>query len=227
MIRIFAVAAVVLALVEADGACTGLAETLTWECGGVCDEYIPCLVYNASDCEASSGEHSASCTSDDGAVCAYACFTDFYATGDAYLLVPFGDSSSSSSRVAASASELSATAWVYEDAIASIGTPSINPIISSVLFRGGTEDYTASTGVPATVTLADGFRIDNDTVAKVKISYIDLSHVDDLLTLLPDGLSVLVAVGAGLQTFQAGEGQGLNLTSMCVDDGHPADVRST
>jgi hypothetical protein len=222
MIRIVAVVAVVLALVEADGDCTGLSKTLTWECGGVCDEYIPCLVYNASDCESSSGEHSASCTSDGDGVCAYACFTSFYATGEAYLLILFGDSS----RVSASESELNASAWVYEDAIASIGAPNINPVISAVHFVGGKNDSTiGSLGVPATVTLADGFRIDNDNVTKVEMSYIDLSHVDDLLSLLPDGATELTASGSGLTSFKAGEDQGLNLTSMYVDQGNmPIDA---
>lgn len=74
----------------AQAACSATAKQLTWSCGGVCDLYIPCLVYDASDASCSD------CTPDSAGDCAYQCFDSFYTasdtagTGNVNFLIPFG-----------------------------------------------------------------------------------------------------------------------------------------
>lgn len=64
--------------------CSTPAETLVTECGGVCDDYMPCSVYNASS--SCSG-----CEEDDDEVCSYFCFTPYQDSDTTFLFfVPFG-----------------------------------------------------------------------------------------------------------------------------------------
>lgn len=128
---------------------------LTWSCGGVCDDYSPCLVFNASDCAASTSEHSGTCTMDADEVCAYACFSDMYlstAPSQAVLLVPFSSTYQSSEEVAARASmgdaaydalinaqtnSTSKRDWVDDDLLDSIGVMDLKPTDTSMCVPAG------------------------------------------------------------------------------------------
>jgi hypothetical protein len=80
-------------VVVVDASCaTATPKQLTWSCGGICDEFIPCLVFNASDC--------ADCSVDVDEECAYQCFTNFYIGGYAVLLIPYGSSYQSEEEIA-------------------------------------------------------------------------------------------------------------------------------
>lgn len=50
--------------------CSATFKQLTWKCGGVCDAFVPCVVYDLSDeCD--------ECTNDDGE-CQYRCLPEAY-----------------------------------------------------------------------------------------------------------------------------------------------------
>lgn len=132
----------------ADGDCTGVANQLTWACGGMCDAYAACLVYNASDCAATDSEHKAGCTNDDDDVCAYVCFTGFYSASDtATMLIPFSESYESAEEaqereelgdeaydatIAAFENDTSSYAWASNDALQSITTATLDPLVTTV-----------------------------------------------------------------------------------------------
>lgn len=123
---------------------------LTWSCGGVCDDYSPCLVFNASDCAASTSEHSGTCTLGADEVCAYACFSDMYlstAPTQAVLLMPFSSSYRSAEEVAARAAmgdeaydalidamtnSTSKRDWVDDDLLDSIGAMDLKSTATSM-----------------------------------------------------------------------------------------------
>lgn len=213
MTRLLAlVVTTLLAFVQADGDCTGPSETLTWECGGVCDDYIPCLVYNASDCEASSAEHSASCTSDNETVCAYTCFTNFYSSGEVNFLIPFADGSSSDETIPSG--DLEGYAWVYDDAITSVSAANLNPAVSEVYIQGGSTSYGGSR--QAAVIFDSDFLVNNDVVTTVMFNYVNLSQTSDLLSILPENVTVLDSEFSSIESFDIGTSHGGKLQSLYV-----------
>lgn len=136
-------------LVIADGECTDATPNqLTWSCGGVCDDYVPCLVYNASDCAATNSEHKADCTNDADDVCAYVCFTGFDSASDsATVLIPFSASYESAEEaqerqelgdeaydamIAAFENDTDTYAWATNDVLQSIGTAGLDPLVTTL-----------------------------------------------------------------------------------------------
>jgi hypothetical protein len=130
-------------LVAADGTCaTATPKQLTWSCGDVCEEYIPCLVFDASACD------GVNCTIAADQECAYQCFKDFYIFDlFAELLIPYGRSYQSEEEVAdrkALGNEAydaqfdtfydytGDNSWASNDDLDSIATVKMNPNISEL-----------------------------------------------------------------------------------------------
>lgn len=68
------------------GRCNAPAKQLTWECGNVCDEYVPCVAYNMS-------AECSNCLADEEGRCQYRCLPQSYYNSDVQdfeFLVPFG-----------------------------------------------------------------------------------------------------------------------------------------
>lgn len=59
------------------------AKQLTWECGGLCDDYVPCLAFNSS-------AECSDCVVDNEAACEYWCFPEAYPDRGFWFLIPFG-----------------------------------------------------------------------------------------------------------------------------------------
>jgi hypothetical protein len=128
-------------VVVVDASCaTATPKQFTWSCGGICDEYIPCLVFNASDC--------ADCSVDVDEECAYKCFTNFYFSDEqAALLIPYGSSYQSEEEIDdrealgdaaydaqfdAFSNDTEIYSWATNDDLDSIAAVEIKPNISTL-----------------------------------------------------------------------------------------------
>jgi hypothetical protein len=127
-----------------DGSCaTATPKQLTWSCGGVCDEYIPCLAFDASAC----GDVNCTIAADEE--CAYKCFTDFFDIDwyTAEFLIPYGSSYQSEEEIAGRnalgnetydaqfdtfSNDTESYAWASNDDLDSIAAVEMNPNITSL-----------------------------------------------------------------------------------------------
>lgn len=146
--RLLAAIMGLLATAGAADVCSATSEKLVTACGGVCSDYMPCSVYNASSacsgCEDGSGSGSGS----DGDACSFFCFSPYEDQATALVFfVPFGAYESeeeAAARAADSAydSELDAftddyTAYAYSgnDIMAGMGALELNPATTSLYGR--------------------------------------------------------------------------------------------
>lgn len=119
---------------------TAAPNQLTWSCGDVCDDYVPCRVFDSiDDCDSEDLE----CLYDADQVCVYACYHGFYYQAEsALLLIPFGSTYESEEEVAerkavgdaaydalidAMANDTSDYAWIKDDLLDSIGSVDLDP----------------------------------------------------------------------------------------------------
>lgn len=138
-------------LVDAQGSCSATPQQLTWSCGGLCDDYAPCLVFNASDAACDSTD----CVTDDADTCAYYCFNTLYSDSKtAQFLIPFGSYESPEeaeeraadpnydSKIAAFANSTGEYPWADNDELTSIGSVDLNPETNTLYVRCITAEAT-------------------------------------------------------------------------------------
>lgn len=108
--------------------CQVRGKQLTWECGGLCDDYVPCVVLNAtSTCE--------ECVEDDADKCQYWCLPQAYDNESKFeLLIPFGAKERENVFVVAYEAEASkgATAFPSADNLTLVSAMQLHPNCTSV-----------------------------------------------------------------------------------------------